>query len=84
VYDVHIVPPGKSEKQDAIVFEIDHVDSYSVRPVFPYILHGDSAEIEEALTVAGKHLIFSPPSTNSTEDSKWQIPTETLSSKRCQ
>lgn len=36
VYDILVVPPGSTEKQDAIAVNLDHRDSYSVVVVFPY------------------------------------------------
>jgi hypothetical protein len=36
VYDIRVVPPGGTEKQDAIAVNLDHCDGYSVVVVFPY------------------------------------------------
>lgn len=36
VYDIRTVPPGKSEKQDAICVSVDHLSGYSAHIVYPY------------------------------------------------
>jgi hypothetical protein len=38
VYDIRVVPPGSTEKQDAIAVNLDHRDGYSVVVVFPYTI----------------------------------------------
>lgn len=65
VYDISIVPPGCTEKQDAIAFEIDHRDSYSRVIVYPYTI-SDAGEImtEAAFAVRGQNNIFPIPTDN--------------------
>lgn len=59
VYDIRTIPPGKSEKQDAIAFELDHRDDYSVVVVFPYSFAGDGElQIEAPFASAGDGSIF--------------------------
>jgi len=59
VYDIRIVPPNQTEKQDAIAFEIDHWENYSGVVVFPYQLTDDGAPVTEApFAVRGKSAIF--------------------------
>ncbi len=36
VFDVRVVPPGATAKQDAIAVNLDHQDGYSVVVMFPY------------------------------------------------
>ncbi len=59
VYDIRTIPPNKTEKQDAIAFEIDHRDDYSIVVVFPYSFIGDGElQIEAPFAVAGEGNIF--------------------------
>ena len=44
VYDVKVIPPGATEKTDAILVRLDHVSGYSVQILFPYRL-GTGREI---------------------------------------
>lgn len=37
VANIVAVPPGKTERSDAIVVQLDHVSGYSVSVVFPYV-----------------------------------------------
>src|SRR5450432_1621269 len=56
---VTVVPPGKSEPQDAVSIRLDHRDEYSVVVTFPYrFLPGGELEIDEPFAVAGEHGIF--------------------------
>jgi hypothetical protein len=41
VYDVRIVPPGKTEKTDAIAVDLNHRDGMSVTMYFPYQIGPD-------------------------------------------
>ncbi len=36
VFDVRIIPPGKSEKMDAIQVSVDHAEGFSAEVFFPY------------------------------------------------
>jgi len=38
VYEVRVVPPGSTVKQDAIAINLDHQEGYSVVVMFPYAL----------------------------------------------
>lgn len=38
VYDMRIIPPKRTEKLDAIAFELDHRDDYSGVAVYPYTI----------------------------------------------
>ncbi|MEM1085370.1 MAG: hypothetical protein AAGI48_14755 [Verrucomicrobiota bacterium] len=59
VYDIRTIPPGKSEKQDAIAFELDHRDEYSVVVVFPYSFAGDGElQIEAPFASKGDGTVF--------------------------
>ena len=64
VYDMRIIPPNRTEKQDAIAFEVDHRDGYSGVIVYPYRFAEDNTPITEApFAIRGESGIF-PPSTN--------------------
>jgi hypothetical protein len=41
VYDVRVVPPGQSEKTDAVAIDLDHRDGMSVTMYFPYRIDAD-------------------------------------------
>jgi hypothetical protein len=62
VYDVRVVPPGASEKTDAIALNLDHRDSYSVTVFFPYILKDGEPEVGDAFASGGDYSIFPSPS----------------------
>ena len=36
LYDIRVLPPGRSTKQDAICAALDHVSGYSASRIFPY------------------------------------------------
>jgi hypothetical protein len=62
IYDIRTVPPGRTEKQDAIAAAIDHVSGYSAVVIFPYSF--DAArklEVESPFAVEGAHDIFPRP-----------------------
>jgi hypothetical protein len=59
VYDIRTVPPGRSEKQDAIAVAIDHVSGYSAVVIFPYSFNeSDELLIDEPFAVQGAGSIF--------------------------
>jgi len=49
VYDVRVIPPGQTEKTDAIQVNLDHRDGMSVTMFYPYRIGSD------------KQVTFSPP-----------------------
>lgn len=58
-YDVRTIPPGKSEKQDAIVALLDHQDDYSIVVVYPYTFTPEGQlEIEHPHAFEGEYEIF--------------------------
>ena len=61
VYDIRTVPPGQTDKQDAIAFEIDHRDDYSAVIIFPYEFAEDGNPATAApFAVTGQSAIFKP------------------------
>lgn len=59
VYDMRIVPPKRTEKQDAIAFELDHRDDYSGVAVYPYTIDDSGAVcIETPFGFRGQGDIF--------------------------
>jgi hypothetical protein len=59
IYDIRTIPPGRTEKQDAIAAAIDHVSGYSAVVIFPYTF--DAAQklrVESPFAVEGAHDIF--------------------------
>jgi hypothetical protein len=53
VYDVKTIPPGTTEKTDAIAVRLDHQDGYSVVVMIPYRL-ADGGEVVKGTIFASK------------------------------
>ena len=65
VYDVRIVPPGCSSKQDAIAVELDHEYGYSAIVYFPYRLDSAAAlHVEPPFAHKGLNSTFAGGSPN--------------------
>lgn len=61
VFDVRVVPPGASAKQDAIAVNLDHQSGYSVVVMFPYAFSSSGELLVSApLANAGANSIFAP------------------------
>ena len=58
VYDILTIPPGETEKTDAIAVALDHVDDYSVIVIFPYTLSGTSVTLSAPFAQQGDGDIF--------------------------
>ena len=59
VYDIRTIPPGRTEKQDAIAVSIDHVSGYSVVVAYPYKFDEQKKlQIEVPFATEGSHKIF--------------------------
>ena len=62
VYDVKTVPPGKTEKTDAIRVDLDHRDGMSLAVVYPYVIAPDkTVTLSEPYAMKGKGEVFGPP-----------------------
>jgi hypothetical protein len=62
IYDIRTVPPGRTEKQDAIAAAIDHVSGYSVVVIFPYTIDAEKKlQVEAPFAVKGASEIFTRP-----------------------
>lgn len=48
IYDVRVLPPGATDKQDAIAVALDHAAGYSVVVYFPYRFSRDGDLLLEA------------------------------------
>jgi hypothetical protein len=59
--DIRVVPPGESEKTDAIEVRLEHVSGYSVQVVYPYHLHHRKVTLGKAFAVKGTNDVFGPP-----------------------
>ena len=58
-YDARVLPPGKSEKVDAVVVRLDHRDNYSVEVVFPYSIgRNKKPQFGETFASKGSNGIF--------------------------
>jgi hypothetical protein len=59
LYDVRVVPPGKTVKQDAIAIDLEHRDDYQVTVIFPYTLEkGHKPILDAPFATAKKREIF--------------------------
>lgn len=52
IYDIRTLPPGATEKTDAVAVRLDHASGYSVLVVFPYHLS------------PSREVVFAPPFAN--------------------
>jgi hypothetical protein len=58
VYDILVVPPGGTEKSDAIAVALDHRDNYSVVVISPYVLRGKEPAVGAPFAQKGESRIF--------------------------
>jgi hypothetical protein len=58
VYDVRTVPPGATEKSDAVAVELDHRDSYSVVVFIPYKVQDHTVQFGQTFAQKGGASIF--------------------------
>ncbi|MCX6955248.1 MAG: hypothetical protein NTV51_24100 [Verrucomicrobia bacterium] len=59
VYDVRVVPPGRTEKTDAIAVDLDHRDGMSVTMYYPYKIGSDKEVVSgEFFATQGRDDIF--------------------------
>ena len=57
--DVLVVPPGSTERKDAIAVRLDHRDDYSIVVLFPYtITESGVLSVDEPFATAGSGAIF--------------------------
>jgi hypothetical protein len=40
-YDVRCIPPGQTEKSDAVAVDLNHRDGMSIRMIYPYRIGAD-------------------------------------------
>lgn len=64
VYDVRTVPPGQSQKTDAIAVELDHRDNYSMVVYFPYVITNAQVQLGSPFATKGVGRIFGPVAAN--------------------
>jgi hypothetical protein len=64
VYDILVVPPGTSEKSDAIAVALDHRDNYSMVVIFPYVLRHGQLTIGAPFAQKGESRIFASRASN--------------------
>jgi hypothetical protein len=58
IYDIRTIPPGESEKTDAVCVSLDHNDGYSVNIIFPYTLKHAELSLREPFATKGDGKIF--------------------------
>ncbi len=61
VYDVRVLPPGASQKSDAIALNLDHRDNYSVIVFMPYVIADGGPVLGELFVNDGDYAIFPSP-----------------------
>ena len=56
IYDIKTIPPGQTEKTDAICVSLEHRDGYFVEVVFPYSLKNKELVVQPpfAAKISGK------------------------------
>ena len=57
-FNVRTVPPGTTEKTDAVAIALDHKDNYSVVVYFPYKLKAGKVQFGQVFSAAGANDIF--------------------------
>ena len=59
IHDIRTIPPGQTQKTDAICVSLDHKDNYSVNVIFPYTLReGGKLSISTPFATKGDGKIF--------------------------
>lgn len=58
VYDARIVLPSTGNKSDAIVISLNHLNDYSVKVIFPYVLSDGQLIIGEEYVERGEADVF--------------------------
>jgi len=62
IYDIRTIPPGRTEKQDAIAASVDHVSGYSAVIIYPYVFDAEQKlQVETPFAIEGPHEIFGQP-----------------------
>ena len=62
IYDVRTIPPGATEKSDAIAIDLDHRDGMSITMLIPYRFDPDKkVSLGEAFATKGAGAIFFRP-----------------------
>jgi hypothetical protein len=64
VYDIRVIPPGASEKSDAIAIALDHRDNYSVVVILPYVLNHGEISVGTAFAQRRDSHVFAPRASN--------------------
>jgi hypothetical protein len=58
VYDVRVVPPGQSEKTDAIAVDVSHKEGISQTVIYPYKLQAGELSFGQSYAIANQHPVF--------------------------
>ena len=59
VYDIRVVPPGQTQRTDAVKVDLDHRDGASIVVVYPYVIAPDkSVAFGQSFAEKGKNTIF--------------------------
>lgn len=61
VYDVQVIPPGTTQKCDAIALNLDHCDNYSIKVFIPYVVVNGDHMLGEMFVNDGDYAIFPSP-----------------------
>jgi hypothetical protein len=57
-YDVRTIPPGRTEKTDAVAIDLDHRDNYSIVVYVPYAIVAGRAQFDAPFASKGNFEIF--------------------------
>lgn len=60
-FDVRTIPPGSTEKTDAICVRLEHRDGEAVDVVLPYQIEAGEVRYGELFAMPGKKLVFVDP-----------------------
>ena len=56
--DMRVLPPGESEKTDALAVRLEHVSGYSVQVILPYRLHDKRITFGKTYSITGTNDVF--------------------------
>ena len=58
-YDIRTIPPGSTEKKDAVAIELDHRDGMSIIMIYPYVINSANLPVwESGYAHEGEYSVF--------------------------
>jgi hypothetical protein len=58
VYDIRAIPPGQTEKTDAVAVNLDHRGGVSIVVIYPYTIRDKTLTMGKSWAVKGEAKIF--------------------------